>query len=243
MRGFKSISEIEKNETLKKERIAKFLSEGVLFCDFGAEIAPDAEIGEGTLIKSGVVIGSGVKIGKDCVIGPNSVLENCEIGNGVTVNSSEVTDCKIGDKTTVGPFAHLRGGCKIGAGCRIGNFVELKNAVLDDGSKVSHLSYIGDAELGKRVNMGCGSITVNYDGAGKYKTVIGDDAFVGCNANLIAPVKIGSGTLIAAGSTIHEDVPDDALAIARCRQTVKEERAPKIFEENRRKKKEADLKK
>lgn len=215
--------------------IEKHLKNNVLFCDMGAVISPDAIIGEGTKILPGVVIMEGVTVGRDCVIGPNTVLSACSIGNGVTVNSSQIYDSSIGDNTTVGPFAHIRNGCKIGEGCRIGNFVELKNSVVKNKSKMSHLSYIGDAQLGENVNMGCGTITVNYDGVNKSKTVIGDNAFVGCNSNLIAPVTVGSDTLVAAGTTVHEDVPDGAMVISRPRQTVKEGAAKKIFDGKRKK--------
>lgn len=237
MKIFDSMDKLLENEKKREEIIKKFMEKGVLFSALDVDIDENAEIGAGTEIYSGCVIGSGVKIGKDCKIGPNSVITDSTIGDGVTVNSSKISDSKIGSATTVGPYAHLRNGCVIGEKCRLGNFVELKNATLDTGSKVSHLSYIGDAELGKRVNMGCGSITVNYDGVSKYKTVIGDDAFVGCNVNLVAPVTVGNGVLLAAGSTITDSVPDDALAIARARQTVKENRAGKIFDEKRRNKK------
>lgn len=237
MQVFDNMSALLEYDERRKKIIEEFMAKGVTFSALDVDIDESAEIGEGTEIYSGCVIGKNVKIGSNCKIGPNSVITDSIIGDGVLVNSSKISDSKIGDETTVGPFAHLRNGCNIGAKCRLGNFVELKNATLDTGSKVSHLSYIGDAELGKRVNMGCGSITVNYDGVTKHKTVIGDDAFVGCNVNLVAPVEVGSGVLLAAGSTITDNVPDDALAIARARQTVKENRAAKMFEEKRKNKK------
>ena len=185
------------------------------------------------MILPGVILLGGTSIGAHCTIGPNAVIGNSTIGDHTTVNASEITDCTLGEATTVGPFSHLRGGCIIGDHCRVGNFVELKNTRMANGSKSAHLSYLGDAELGESVNMGCGSITVNYDGVHKHKTIIGDRAFIGCNANLIAPVTIGADTLIAAGSTIAEDVPDGALAIARSRQTVKPDRAKLIFAKKR----------
>ena len=119
-------------------------------------------------------------------------------------------------------FAYLRPGSKVGAGCRIGDFVELKNAVIGDGTKVPHLTYVGDAQIGERANIGCGVVFVNYDGHKKHRTTVGDGAFIGCNTNLVAPVTVGRGAYTAAGSTITEDVPEDALAIARCRQTNKD---------------------
>ncbi|NLG52645.1 MAG: hypothetical protein GX541_01510 [Clostridiales bacterium] len=234
--SFDSIKALSEYEEKKRETIEKHMSRKVYFTDLSAQIADDAEIGENTVIRSGVVIEPGCRIGKNCVIGPNTVISKSVIGDGVKVNSSQVYDSAIGKNTTVGPFAHIRNNCRIGESCRIGNFVELKNSVVKDKSKISHLSYIGDAELGENVNMGCGTITVNYDGIGKYKTKILDNAFVGCNSNLIAPVTIGKGALIAAGTTVHEDVPDGALAISRPRQTVKPGGASKIFGLKREKK-------
>ena len=133
-----------------------------------------------------------------------------------------INDSKVGAYTKVGPFAQLRPGSNLGKDVKVGNFVEVKKAELKDGAKVSHLSYIGDAEVGERTNIGCGSITVNYDGINKFRTVIGRDAFIGCNTNLIAPVTVGDGSLIAAGSTITDDIPNDSLALARARQITKE---------------------
>lgn len=152
----------------------------------------------------------------------NSEVKNSRIGNDTSIRHSVVHDSEIGSDVTIGAFAHIRPLCKIGDDVRIGNFVEIKKATFGDGSKASHLSYIGDAEVGAHVNIGCGTITVNYDGANKYVTKIEDGAFIGCNSNLIAPVTVGSGAYVAAGSTITDDVPSEALAIARARQTNKE---------------------
>ena len=213
--------------------VEKHLKNGVLFCDMSAVISPDAVIGEGTRILPGVVIMEGVVIGAGCTIGPNAVLSNCIIGDETVINSSQIYDSTVGNDVTVGPFAHIRNHCEIGDKCRIGNFVELKNSKIDSGSKMSHLTYVGDTDMGKNVNMGCGTITVNYDGVGKYRTVIGDGAFVGCNSNLIAPVRVGAEALVAAGTTVHEDVPDGALAISRPRQTVKEDGGRRVFAKKR----------
>jgi bifunctional UDP-N-acetylglucosamine pyrophosphorylase/glucosamine-1-phosphate N-acetyltransferase len=131
-----------------------------------------------------------------------------------------VLDSKVGDNTTVGPYAYLRPGSIVGSGCRVGDFVEVKNAQIRDGAKVSHLSYIGDGEIGEKSNIGCGVVFVNYDGKTKQRTVVGKGVFVGCNANLVAPVTIGDGAYVAAGSTVTDDVEPDALCIARSRQTV-----------------------
>ena len=167
------------------------------------------------LMRAGVrIVGADtVFISEGAEIAPGArILPGCVICDGV----------KIGGGTTVGPYAYLRPGCEIGSGCRIGDFVELKNAQIDDGAKVSHLAYIGDATVGKRVNFSCGSITSNYDGAKKHRTVIGDDAFIGCNTNLVAPVTVGEGAYTAAGTTVTQDVPPHALAIGRVRAENKE---------------------
>lgn len=185
-------------------------------------ISAEAEIGRDTVLQPGVMIEGATKIGSHCVIGPNSHLQNSTIGDRSTVHSSVVRDSVIGEETAVGPFAHIRPESHIGNHAKIGNFVEVKKSQIGDDSKVSHLSYIGDAEIGRDVNIGCGTITVNYDGKNKHKTEIQDDAFIGCNANLVAPVTIGKGALVAAGSTITKDVPENSLAIARVRQENKE---------------------
>ncbi len=185
-------------------------------------IAPDAEIEAGATILPGCHIRPGCKVGAGAVIGPNSILEKAEIGAGTTVNNSQVYESTIGAHTTVGPFAYVRPQCVVGDGCRIGDFVELKKSTIGNGTKVSHLTYIGDATVGERVNFGCGTVVVNYDGYHKYQTTIGDDCFIGCNTNLVSPVKLGDRAFTAAGATITKDVPAGALAVARARQTTLE---------------------
>ncbi|MER2192492.1 MAG: bifunctional UDP-N-acetylglucosamine diphosphorylase/glucosamine-1-phosphate N-acetyltransferase GlmU [Solibacillus sp.] len=184
-------------------------------------ISADAVIGSDTVLLPGTIIEGKTVIGEDCKIGPNSHIVNSQIGNGTTIHSSVVLNSTVGDETAVGPFAHLRPDTSLGNHVKIGNFVEVKKSVLGDDTKVSHLSYIGDAEVGSNVNIGCGSITVNYDGKNKFKTVIEDDVFVGCNSNLVAPVTLEQGSFVAAGSTITKDVPSEALALARARQENK----------------------
>ncbi|POC77290.1 bifunctional UDP-N-acetylglucosamine diphosphorylase/glucosamine-1-phosphate N-acetyltransferase GlmU, partial [Vibrio vulnificus] len=147
---------------------------------------------------------------------------NSVIASHAHIKQSVINDSEVGEHTNVGPFAQLRPGSQLGAEVKVGNFVEVKKAELKDGAKVSHLSYIGDAVIGERTNIGCGSITVNYDGVNKFKTVIGKDAFIGCNTNLIAPVTVGDHSLIAAGSTITDDIPNESLALARARQVNKD---------------------
>ncbi len=153
-----------------------------------------------------------------CHIGPSSYIENSEIAANCKIQSSYVIDSEVGENTRVGPFAHLRGKAVVGKGCRIGNFVEIKKSKIGEGSNMAHLSYIGDAELGKKVNVGAGTITANYDGVNKHKTVIGDRSKTGANSVLVAPINIGEDVTIAAGSTITRDVESDSLAVARGRQ-------------------------
>lgn len=210
-------------ENVMRNRInTKHMLAGVTLVDpTNTYIAPNAVIGRDTTIYPNVTIKSNTIIGEDCQIKPNSYLENVQIGNGVKVISSTISDSKIGDYTSVGPYSHIRNNCELGKNVRVGNFVELKNTIYGDGSKTAHLSYLGDTEVGSNTNIGCGTITVNYDGKNKYKTKIGSDAFIGCNSNLIAPLEIGDGAVVAAGTTVTENAPDDALVIARVKQENK----------------------
>jgi bifunctional UDP-N-acetylglucosamine pyrophosphorylase/glucosamine-1-phosphate N-acetyltransferase len=187
-----------------------------------AIIGPDVKIGAGTEVLPFTIIEGNTVIGENCVIGPGSRLIDMEIGDNVEVTYTVAQKSVIGDGSVIGPFANLRPGTKLGKNTKIGAYVETKNTVMGDGSKAPHLSYLGDAVIGEKVNIGCGTITVNYDGARKHATTIKDGAFVGCNANLVAPVVLGKNSFVAAGSTINRDVPDGALAIARCRQENKE---------------------
>ncbi|QLK85295.1 bifunctional UDP-N-acetylglucosamine diphosphorylase/glucosamine-1-phosphate N-acetyltransferase GlmU [Staphylococcus sp. 17KM0847] len=200
----------------------KHMRNGVTIIDSTTTyIGSDVVIGEDTVIEPGVKIMGNSRIGSDVRIGQYSEIRDSQIHSGAVIKQSVITDAIVGSRSTVGPFAQLRPGAQLGQETKIGNFVEVKKACLDDGAKVSHLSYIGDAEVGARTNIGCGAITVNYDGINKFKTKIGKDVFIGCNANLVAPVSIGDGTLVAAGSTITDDVPAESLALARTRQTTK----------------------
>ena len=167
-------------------------------------------------------IGTEVEIGQDTVIYPNTIIKgNTKIGSGCEIISSVITDSIIGDNVHIGPFAFIRPGCSVGSNVKVGDFVELKNSQIGSGTKISHLTYVGDSDVGENVNFGCGTVTVNYDSKNKHRTTIGDNAFIGCNSNLVAPVTIGSGAYTAAGSTVTDDVPDDSLAIARARQVNK----------------------
>jgi len=196
----------------------KFAAADVTFFDLDqAQIDEGAIIGAGTYIGPGVAVSGSSIIGKNCRIEQGSRIENCEIGDGCTVDHSVVINSKIGENTTVGPFAYIRPGSDIGSGCRIGDYVEIKNSKIGDLTKVSHLTYIGDADLGKNINVGCGVVFVNYDGRDKHRSVIEDGTFIGCNVNIVSPVKIGKGAYIAAGGTVTSDVPPGALFVARKR--------------------------
>lgn len=186
-------------------------------------------IGHNVIIEEGVwiypntsIIGNSV-IKKGAIIGPNSEVRDSFIDEGAEIRHSLVIDSRVGKKTTVGPFAHLRGHANIGDHNRIGNFVEVKNSTTGFDTKAAHLAYIGDAEVGERVNFGCGSVTVNYDGVKKHKTIIGNDVFIGCNVNMVAPINISDNVFIAAGSTVTKDIPKGSLAIARNQQINKED--------------------
>lgn len=191
-----------------------------LFDPENTYISIGTKIAAGARILPGCIIKGKSEIAANAAIGPNSFLENAVIGENTSVNSSQVYDSSVGKDGTVGPFAYIRPGCVVGDGCRIGDFVEMKKSTIGNGTKVSHLTYIGDATVGERVNFGCGTVVVNYDGYNKYQTVIGDDCFIGCNTNLVSPVTLGNRAFTAAGTTVTKDVPDGALAVARARQTV-----------------------
>lgn len=190
-------------------------------------VDPAVTVGRGTVLLPGTILRGQTTIGENCEIGPNTMIQDCTIGNGVTVNASQLNESTVDDGAHIGPFAYVRPHCHVGAGVKVGDFVELKNSNIGSGTKISHLTYVGDTDVGSGVNFGCGTVTVNYDGSNKYRTTIGDNAFIGCNSNLVAPVKIGEGAYTAAGSTITDDVPADSLAIARTPQTIKVQWAAK----------------
>lgn len=184
------------------------------YIDGGVSVGLDAVIYPGVTLEGNTIIA------EEAVLYPGSRISNSSIGRGTTVQNSVILDSQVGENSTIGPYAYLRPGSVIGNGCRIGDFVEVKKSVIKDGAKVSHLSYIGDGEIGEKANIGCGVVFVNYDGQKKSKTTVGKNAFVGCNVNLVAPVTVEDGAYIAAGSTVTKDVEKDALCIARARQTV-----------------------
>lgn len=209
-------------EVLQRRVKSDWMAAGVTLIDPASitiddtvQLQPDIAIEPQTHLRGYTTIQSGSRIG------PGSLIENSQIGENVTVLYSVVRDSVIQAGTQVGPYAHLRGHAEVGVDCRVGNFVELKNSKLGAETKVAHLSYLGDATVGEQVNIGCGTITANYDGVKKHPTQIGDRSKTGANSVLVAPVTIGEDVTIAAGSTITENVPDDCLAIARARQVVK----------------------
>ncbi|WP_409296411.1 bifunctional UDP-N-acetylglucosamine diphosphorylase/glucosamine-1-phosphate N-acetyltransferase GlmU [Peribacillus sp. SCS-26] len=211
-------------EAIMRKRINEnHMQNGVTIIDpANTYIDSGIEIGRDTVIYPGTMLSGSTTIGDDCVIGPSTEIKDCAVGNNTVIRQSAAHESSIGSDVNIGPFAHIRPQSDINDSVKIGNFVEIKKAVFGKGSKASHLSYIGDAEVGADVNIGCGSITVNYDGKNKFLTKIEDGVFIGCNSNLVAPVTIGEGAYVAAGSTITEDVPSDALSIARARQVNKE---------------------
>ncbi|WP_080871817.1 bifunctional UDP-N-acetylglucosamine diphosphorylase/glucosamine-1-phosphate N-acetyltransferase GlmU [Oceanobacillus timonensis] len=191
-------------------------------------IGPDVKIAADVNLYPGTVLKGETSIATGSEIGPHTEITDCEVGEDASIRFSVALDSRIGNRVKIGPYAHIRPASNVGNDTKIGNFVELKKTELGDNSKVSHLSYVGDASVGERVNVGCGTITVNYDGKNKFLTTIEDDSFIGCNSNLIAPVTVGKGAYVAAGSTITNDVPDDALSIARSKQSNKEGYAKKF---------------
>ncbi len=214
----------ELNEIARKQILFKHMKNGVSIpCIDGVMISPDAEIGADTQILPGTIIKGRTVIGSECEIGPDSLIENSVIGDGVELNSTQVYSSEIKAGAHIGPFVRIRPDCTVGENVRVGNFVELKNARIGEKTSVSHLSYIGDAEFGRNINVGCGCATVNFNGRDKNKTVVGDNAFIGCSTYLVAPVEVGDNAFTAAGSVITENVPADSLAIARARQVIKDD--------------------
>ena len=215
---------IMEKEKFYLDIIEKHEANGVeFFTSHGILIDPEVKIGKGTQILPGTILKGNTVIGENCVIGPNSMLTDCQIGNGVVFNASQASESVVEDDAKIGPFTQLRPNSYICKKVKIGDFVEVKNSTIGEGTSISHLTYVGDSDVGRHVNFGCGVVTVNYDGTNKNRTTIGDYAFIGCNTNLVAPVKVGDGAYTAAGSTITKDVPGGDLGIARARQENKPE--------------------
>ncbi len=207
-------------DRLRHRILAGHMLAGVTVEEPGATIVgPLVEIGRDTVLETGCQIFGKTVIGEACVIGPRSRITDCRIGKGTAVNQSTMTECVAGEKCQIGPYTYLRPGCLLADKVKAGGFVEMKKVTADTDAKIPHLSYMGDCTIGKKVNVGAGTITCNYDGVNKFPTVIGEGAFIGSNTNLVAPVNVGPGAYTAAGSTITEDVPANSLGVARGRQT------------------------
>lgn len=211
----------ELNEKARERVLCRLMDEGVSFVSLdGIVIGSEVKIGCDTTILPNTVILGNTVIGKGCEIGANSHIEDCRIGNNVKMNNAQAYSSVVEDNVSIGPFAQLRPGTTIRRGVKIGDFVEIKNSDIGENTSAGHLTYIGDSDVGRGVNFGCGCVTANYDGINKYRTEIGDHAFIGCNTNLIAPVKVGENASTAAGSTITEAVPPNSLVIERAQVRV-----------------------
>ena len=211
------------NEVARQRILDRHMDNGVNFvCTDGIIIGNDVEIGADTTILPGTILKGKTKIGAKCTIGPNCLIENCTIGERVILNYVQAYESEIEDAVKAGPFVHIRPNTHLKNGVKIGDFVEVKNSTVGEQTAIAHLTYVGDSDVGKKVNFGCGTVTVNYDGMKKQRCVIGDNCFIGCNTNLVAPVKLGKGAYTAAGTTVTKDVPDYALAVERADLKVKE---------------------
>ena len=210
------------SQTLRSRINARIMEGGVTLIDpQSTYIDADVEVGSDTVIYPGVILEAGTKVGCGATLYQGSRIRSSTIGDGATVQNSVIEESRVGAGAQIGPYAWLRPGSDVGDRCRIGDFVEVKNSVLGEGTKVSHLTYVGDSDLGRDINVGCGVVFVNYDGQKKARSTVGDGAFIGCNTNLISPVHVGEGAYIAAGGTVTKDIPDDALVIARAREVIK----------------------
>lgn len=187
----------------------------------GIMIEETVTIAPGVTILPGTVLQGKTSVGAGSVIGPGSVLSDAVIGENCTVKNTYITGSTLENNVSIGPFSQVRPGCHIAAGCKIGDFVEVKNSNIGEKTAIAHLTYVGDTDCGSGVNFGCGVAIANFNGKEKFRTTIGDHAFLGCNTNLVAPVTVGAGAYTAAGATVTRDVPEDAMLIARAEQVVK----------------------
>ena len=210
---------VEAERLARADQVSRMIARGVhILAPQSVYIDPTVTVGKHTVLLPGVILRGDTHIGSGCEIGPNTMIRDCTLGDGCVVNSSQLNEARFGSNVNIGPYAYVRPGTVVADNCKVGDFVEVKNAVIGAGTKLPHLIYVGDSDVGERCNFGCGSITCNYDGAKKHRTTVGDDVFIGCNTNLVAPVTVESGAFTAAGSTITDTVPADQLAIARARQ-------------------------
>ncbi|MDO5707801.1 MAG: bifunctional UDP-N-acetylglucosamine diphosphorylase/glucosamine-1-phosphate N-acetyltransferase GlmU [Andreesenia angusta] len=225
IQGINSKVQLAEAESVMRNRINnELMLKGAIIIDPQTTyIAEDVEIGRDTIIYPGVVLEGETIIGENCKIGQNSMIVNSNISDCVEIMNSTIVDSSVDENSKIGPYAYLRPKSNIGKDVKIGDFVEIKNAKIGNNTKASHHAYIGDAEVGNNVNIGCGTVFVNYDGSKKEKVIVGDNVFIGCNSNLVSPVKINSHSYIAAGSTITTEVKENSLAIARARQVDKED--------------------
>lgn len=219
---------IEELRSLSKEERAEIISGhiksgAVIPFPENVFIGKNVQLESGCVILSGCVLTGETSVKSGCLIGPNTSLHNTKVGNDTELDNVQSEDSEIGEGARIGPFVHIRPNCKIAPFVHLGNFVEVKNSTIGSKTSVSHLTYVGDSDVGEGVNFGCGCVTVNFTGKEKFRTTIGDHAFIGCNTNLVAPVTVGDYGYTAAGSTITDDVPENALAIARAKQVNKEE--------------------
>ena len=210
----------EAEKIVRKRKLAELMDAGVTIMDIDSTfIDQEVTIGPDSIVYPFTWIEGNTTIGGNCQIGPNSRIQDSIIGDNTTLHFTYAHDCKVGNDVIVGPYVHLRPNTVLSDKVKVGNFVEVKNSQVGIGSKIPHLSYIGDTDMGEKVNIGSGTITVNYDGKNKSRTIIEDGAFIGCNTNLVAPVTVGKGAYVAAGSTITKNVPSESLGVARARQS------------------------
>ncbi len=211
------------NSAALADKRQRLLEAGVIMMDPAAVyVEEQVVVGAGTLLLPGTILRGRTVVGENCQIGPQVMLTDCVVGDGCAINASQCEDSTIERGCEIGPYTHIRPHCVVGEGSNLGAFVQVKNCKLGAGTKMAHLTYVGDTDVGDNCNFGCGTVTCNYDGFQKFRSTIGDDVFVGCNTNLVSPVKVGDGAYIAANTTVTQDVPADALAIGRGRQQVKE---------------------
>lgn len=211
--GINSRQELSVAESIMRDRKRKqLMSDGVTLIDPPSTFVDfDVEIGQDTVIMPFSIIANGTKIGRECLIGPNVDIDNCRIGDGNRIKACHMVEATVGSNCCIGPYCYMRPGTVVADHVKLGDFVEIKNTTIGEGTKVPHLSYIGDSTVGSRVNIGCGTITCNYDGFKKHRTVIEDEAFIGSNSNLVAPVTVEKGSYVASGSTITSTVPAGSL--------------------------------
>jgi len=214
---------MKNSSTVLEEKRRALLEAGVMMMDPSAVwVEEDVAVGAGTLLLPGTILRGKTRVGPNCTIGPNVMLTDCKVGENTVINASQCEDSVIEANCEIGPYAHIRPHCVVGEGSKLGAFIQIKNSNLGKGTKMAHLTYVGDSDVGDNCNFGCGTITCNYDGFHKHRATVGSNVFLGCNTNLVSPVSVGDGAFIAAGTTVTDDVPGDALVIGRSRQYVKE---------------------